>query len=207
MERSKKKKQIRHQAIRRSERLKSASTKKVESLEWKESYVSRSNAKNHQYHDRLMPILSPLRKFQLSHQITSPDSTDDTDYNRRLSLAAGVRSLPSMFSYATPINSPSMHYRPLKDLHNLDPSSLLKLSPKKPHIHRKFTSHRILDAPGLAADRNMSTLDCSRLGVLAVALNNIVYLWLEVILLMQTFRRMIRLGFYIKRMIRNVFRA
>jgi hypothetical protein len=129
-----------------------------------------------------MPILSPSRKFQLSHQITSPNSSDDNDYHRRLSLAAGLRSLPLVLSYSTPINSPSMHYRPLRDLNNLDPSSLLKLSPKKPQGVRKFTSpDRVLDAPGLATDRFMSTIDCSRTGVVAVALKNLVYLWKEVI--------------------------
>lgn len=177
METSKKKKQIRHQTIRRSERLKASCSKKID-LSKPKSYLSRSNSKI-QYNDRLMPILSPSRKLQISHHITSPPWSDDNDYGRRLSHATGVKSLPLVLSYATPISSPSMHYRPLRDLNNLDASSLLKLNPKKTQFIRNFSPCRVLDAPGLSYDRKISMIDCSKIGVVAVALDNVVHLWRE----------------------------
>ena len=205
MQKTKRKGQIRHGIIRRSERLK-ASTKIADSIHPKSCVSSKPHSKI-KYGDRLMPIISPSRKLQISHHIKSPPLSDDNDYNGLLSYASGVRSLPLVLKYASPISSPSMHYRPLRDLHKLDPSSFLKLPLKNPEIIRKFSPDRILDAPGLTNDRTVSMMDCSTIGVVAVVLNNTVYLWREVSQHQLIDRIMMKQKFYYIWMLRTLFHA
>ena len=139
------------------------------------------------YADRHLPVLTPTAKLSgpiLHHlnTLSSPTTSDDGLYSKRLGSVTGVEQ-DHLFQYCTPIASPTT---PILTRHmaNLKKSIMDDHQYKSNRNSESLTClepERVLDAPCLRDDFYLGILDWSLLNVLAVGLDNIVYLWNEVI--------------------------
>jgi len=83
------------------------------------------------------------------------------------------RTQSKILSFKTKAPTPQIH---VQNLHAVYPSQQKATSPKK-HRHIQLQPIRILDAPGFADDFYLNTLDWGQNNILAIGLEDTVYLW------------------------------